>query len=472
MPQTKIVATIGPSTANADTLRALEAAGMNVARLNGSHGDLNWHETAIRLIRENLPEVPILLDLPGRKIRTGSLAVEVSFDLGDIVVFTADGGGDGDTRVPVSYRNLHENVEIGTTILAAEGTLRFTVVELRGSDILCRAELAGTLGSHKGVNIPGLPLETPLITNRDIELYKLACHHAVEFVAVSFTESASHVDNVRRLSEIETPRIVAKIEHKEAVENLDEIVEAADALMIDRGDLSLQIRFEAVGLLQKRIIETARAAGKPVIVATEMLHSMIEMPSPTQAEVSDITNAVIDGCSATMLSGETAVGRYPVKAVEVMRSIADTAYDFVRNHENGRLNDSSSAPKAVEDAIISICNSLPITSIVAITMSGYAARMLSSRRPRQPILAVSNDVMTARSLNLLAGVEGIYLDVPFPKHSTDHVVECLRALWQLGKLTKDDFVLVTGVGYPKTGNYMNLLQTHQVGDLIETLGWN
>jgi pyruvate kinase len=218
------------------------------------------------------------------------------------------------------------------------------------------------------------------------------------------------------------------------------------------------------------VLDAARKHGKPVIVATEMLHTMIDNPFPTKAEVSDITNAVLDGCAATMLSGETAIGAHYLKAVETMRIVADRASAFLEEGQQPR-GEARSVPQAMEDAVALICRDLPITKIVAVTISGYAARMISARRPRQPILAVSNDPMTARAMNLYYGTTGYHLDIPFSKTSLDHVAHCLKFLWQQRALAEEDLILVASVGYPRSGNRMNLIQTHAVADLAGTLGW-
>jgi pyruvate kinase len=243
--------------------------------------------------------------------------------------------------------------------------------------------------------------------------------------------------------------------------------------MIDRGDLSIETGIETLAVVQKHIIEEARNAAKPVIVATEMLHSMIEQSVPTKAEVSDISNAVLDGAAALMLSGETAIGRFPTHAVAVMRRVSDAVSAHVQEslaHEDGSA--AANVPQGMEAAIALLCRQLPVTKIVAVTISGFAARMVASRRPRQPILAVSNDPAAARSFNLLPGTEGVYIDMPFARTNVDHIPSCLKELWRRGKLVDQDLILVTSVGYPRSGNRMNLIQTHLVSDLRETLAWD
>ena len=242
--------------------------------------------------------------------------------------------------------------------------------------------------------------------------------------------------------------------------------------MIDRGDLAVETNLESVAIFQKQILNSATDRSKPVIVATELLHTMIENPFPTKAEVSDISNAVLDGASATMLSGETAVGEYAIEAVTMMQRTCSVANHYINQsiyRENVELDNS--IPKVMGDAIASICQSLPITKIVAVTISGYAARVISMKNFRQPLLALSNDVMAAKSFNILPGTQGVFVDIPFSKISTDHVPECLSILWQRKLINLDDMLLVTAVAYPRSGNRMNLIQTHNVRDLAETMGW-
>jgi pyruvate kinase len=468
----KIVATIGPSTATADKLRHLREAGMDVARLNGAHADAAWHAATIETLRASVPDVPILLDIPGRKIRTGRLAAPVAVAEGDRVVITTEPGHDGTPKIPVTYAELHRDVEAGDVILMDDGNLRLTVLEVRDRDIVCRTLNAGLVQSAKGLHAPGVVLGIEFLSERDRTLLEFARDHGIDFVGMSFVDSGAHVEAARSLVGKEGPRIVAKVETRGALERLGEIVAAADALMIDRGDLSVETSLERVALFQKRVLAEARRAGRPIIVATEMLHSMIEQRFPTKAEVSDITNAVLDGADALMLSGETAMGRFPVEAVTAMRTIADViVHEQQQGFDRAESDGSASVPEAIGEAIALICRRLSVTKIVAITRSGYAARMIAARMPRQPILAVSDDSVAARSFNLVRGVRGFYVDGPFSRTGVEHVPWCLEALWRAGELDDDDLVLVTAVSYPRSGNRMNLIETHRVADLRETLAW-
>ena len=471
MQHVKIVVTIGPATNSRASLLDLAAAGMSVARLNGSHADLAWHRAAVGLLRETVPTIPILLDIPGRKVRTISLAHEPSFGVDDRIVLTTDVAFDGHAKVPVNYESLHKEVKAGDTIFADDGTLRFTVVSVHGRDIVCRAMTAGTLRSRKGINVPFVAINAPLVTDGDRQMIAFASELGVDFIGISFVESGAHVGAVRDLVGRNTPRILAKVENQRGLDRLAEIVHEADAIMIDRGDLSVETNLAHIALHQKRIIESARRAGKPVVVATEMLHSMVTNDYPTKAEVVDISNAVLDGCSATMLSGETAIGKHPVAAVALMRSVLDASFDQMQTRLNDATKRDVVASQGMIDALALLLRSVPITKIVAITRSGYAARMLSARSVSQPILAISDDEAAARSFNLLSGVEGFYSDAPFPRGSADHIKACIQHLYDVSRLSSEDLLLVTGVIYPRRGTRMNMMQIHKVGDLIEEFGW-
>lgn len=476
MTNTRIVATVGPATCNEQSLLKLKEAGVNVIRLNGSHNALEWHSEVINLVHKVLPGTPILLDIPGRKIRTIQLRVEPTFLAGDILILTTDISHDGAVKVPVNYANLHLDLKVGHTVLADDGTLRFTVVGVEARDIILRAETPGCLKSRKGINVPFVKLNTQLVTQRDKEMIQFAQENKVDFIGLSFVESREHVSAIRELiAPLSYPRIVSKIENQGGLDNMEEIIDCSDAIMIDRGDLSVETDLDSLALMQKNIIKVAQLNSKPVIVATELLHTMIENSFPTKAEVCDITNAILDGAAAVMLSGETAVGKYPVEAVALMRRVANKAEDYLRNNFCPSVLESSlkiRMPAITADAIEILCKNAPITKIVAITRSGYAARTLATRNFQQPIYAVSDDEIAAISFNIFAGVTGIYSVEKFSKNSLDHVVGVLKMLFDQGLISEEDLILVTAVGYPNSGNRMNMIQTHLVSDLKGALAWH
>jgi pyruvate kinase len=476
MKNTRIVATIGPKTNNRESLLALNEAGMNIARLNGSHNSLEWHQEVIRLIQEVLPGTPILLDIPGRKIRTTQLEFEPSFEINDTIILTTDTSFDGREKVPVNYADLHKDLQAGQTVLADDGTLRFTITEIINQDIYLRAETPGYLKSKKGINVPFVTLNTQLVTDRDLQMIKFAQENKVDFIGLSFVESKNHVEAIRELIKpLSFPRIISKIENQGGMNNMEEIIEVSDAIMIDRGDLSTETDLDSIAIRQKEVIRSARRYAKPVIVATELLHSMIENSFPTKAEVCDISNAVLDGCAAVMLSGETAIGKYPVEAVSLMCRVVEQSENYKRRIERENKPSASlrsAIPVAVADAIEVICNESPITKIIAITRSGFAAKSVATRNLSQPIVAVSDDEIAAKSFNVYPGVEGVFFSQKFPKDNLDHVVGVLKFLREAGKIADEDLILVTAVGYPSSGNRMNMIQTHLVADLAKTLGWN
>lgn len=445
---------------------------MDIARLNGSHGDPAWHTAAISLIRYVLPEVPILLDIPGRKVRTGAFQKDFIFTCGDFFVFSNEASTNGHVNVPVNYSDLHEDVHVGDEILADDGALRYTVVEIEGKNVTCRAETSGALRTGAGIHLPGAKPRANPISERDRNLIAFACEQRVDFIGASFVDSPKHVEAIRTLVGGASPGIVAKIETQGALGYVDELATISDGLMIDRGDLSMATEVDNITLLQKKVLAEARQASCPVIVATEMLSSMVDSPTPRKAEVSDITNAVLDGANALMLSDETAVGNFPIEAVSLMRRVADAASGHIQETLNHGTNTNESlVPQAIGDAIALICRRLNVTKIVAVTISGYAARMVAATMPSQPIIAVSNDPIAARGFNLLRGTTGVYIDCQFSRTSLDHIPLCLEALWRRGDLVDTDLILVTAVGYPKSGNRMNMIETHKVSDLRETLNW-
>lgn len=466
---TSIIATIGPASNGPIILLALREAGMTVARLNGSHGNLDWHRNIISLIRETIPDVPILLDIPGRKIRTIQLKVEPSFHVGDRLILTTDLSHDGTLKTPVNYDQFHLKVRPGVRIYADDGTLSFLIEEVRGNDVHLIAETAGILKSRKGINVPEIQLGQDLITSKDREMIAFAKLANVDYVGISFVESAEHIQAIRHLINSSTPQIVAKVENQGGLNHLEEIAIAADVIMIDRGDLSVETSIDHVTIYQKQIIAAARQHGKPVIVATELLHSMIESPLPTKAEVGDITNAVIDGASAVMLSGETAVGKFPIEAVARLRGIitlADLHRHDNRHSKISQVNNYNDLRIAVQ----ALTRSLPITKIVVLSKTGYAARLISMAHIEQPIIAIGNNMPLVRGWNLLPGTVGVYLsEVIISAENAGFVA--LEALWKRGLINQGDIALVILATDDNEEVSANTLQTIRIGHLAAMHQW-
>lgn len=423
MKRTKIVCTIGPASEEIESLVALTEAGMNVCRLNFSHGTHENHAELIRRIRQvrELTGEPlsILQDLQGPKIRVGDLPKEgVELVAGKTVVFTS-GEGDVPKTIPVTYPDLHEDVKPGQRLLLDDGLLEVTVKSVKGQDVTCEVVTGGKLTSHKGLNLPETETKISAITDKDKEDLAFGVAQGVDWIALSFVRSAEDIRSLRALIEAEErklakPRelpigIIAKIEKPQAVERMDEIIAEVDGIMVARGDLGIELPAEKVPVIQKDLIKKCLAAGKPVIVATQMLDSMIRNPRATRAEVSDIANAVIDHADATMLSGETASGSHPVEAVKTMAAtIAETeksSYDD--------LPIQTRVKHAKQEAVTNVASILArvvdTKAILVASMDGAAARLVSRYRPEVPIYLATPSEHVAHRLNLSWGVRPIIL---------------------------------------------------------------
>ena len=466
--RTKIIATIGPKVSDKNNLLKLYKAGMDIARLNGSHNNLNWHEKTIKSIKRYLPKVPILFDIPGKKIRTGNLEHEPEFKRNDIIILTTQTNFKGNNKVTINNSKLHLFLQPKDEVYADDGTLAFRVQKIVKKDIYCCALNDGRLKSAKGINVPHINLGADKLSKKEKVYIDFALKNNVNFIGISFVESKGYIDKIKKIIKKKDLKIIAKIENQGGLDNMQSIIEASDGIMIDRGDLSIETNVESIALYQKEIIKKCQRLSKPVIVATEMLDSMITKPFPTKAEIVDISNAILDGASCVMLSGETAVGKFPLEAIKLMREVSkkiEASNDFIKYKYIKEI------PQAIGNSIALLCQTLPITKVIAITISGFAARALSSQMIKQPILAISNNYLSSKSFNLYRGTTGIYLKVNFEKDNLSHVSKCLKILWQKSLINSKDVILVTAVGYPNKGNRMNLIQTHNVKDLKTTFKW-
>lgn len=455
MKRTRVIATIGPASRNSETLLSLSKAGMSVARLNGSHSNLAWHEETITLIRATLPDTPILLDIPGRKIRTLQLEHEPVFLAGESIILTTDTAHNGKEKVPVGYDKLHERLKAGDKLFADDGTLSFEVTEVTGRDISVRADMDGQLKSRKGINVPGIDLGQSLVTAKDRDMIAFAKAQGVDYIGISFVESRAHIEAIRSLIDGPTPKIVAKVENAGGIAHLEEVVSAADVIMIDRGDLAVETSIDRVAIYQKQILNAATLAGIPTIVATEMLHSMIENPLPTKAEVSDITNAVFDGAAAVMLSGETAVGRYPVEAVSRISGISKLAEAYIFNHRQAALPD---AQQDIRNAIQALTHALPVTRIIVLSRSGYGVRIAALSGAGIPVIAVGHDPAVVRSWNLFPGVTSLALNLA-GLSSSARDARLINTLLERELLNEDDYALILSTQADNTHLSGNLLRT-------------
>jgi len=475
MRKAKIVCTIGPSSESPEMLKKLINAGMNVARLNFSHGDFEEHGRRIQNIRQACSEhgktVAILLDTKGPEIRTGKLKEEPIELVQDerIVLTTEDIVGDKD-RIAVSYRNLPKDVHVGSTILIDDGLIGLTVTEIRGTEIECRIVNGGPIKSRKGVNVPGVKISLPGITEKDANDIVFGIEQGVDFIAASFVRKASDVLEIRELLEKHGAthiQIISKIENQEGVDNLDEILEVSDGLMVARGDLGVEIPAEEVPLVQKRMIRKCNYAGKPIITATQMLDSMQRNPRPTRAEASDVANAVFDGTDAIMLSGETAAGKYPVESVETMARIAERAESALEYREifmKQSKEQQTTVTEAISQSVANSALDLDAKAIITPTESGYTARMVSKYRPKAPIIAVTPNPQVMRRLCLSWGVIPIHGE---EAKTTDELFElAVDTSMKHNLITLGDLVVITsGVPVGRSGS-TNLIKVHQIGEMI------
>jgi len=475
MRKTKIVCTIGPASESLENTKRLIEAGMNVARLNFSHGDYEEHGNRIRTIRQACRElgrtVAILLDTKGPEIRLGKLKEEpIELVQGETITLTTEDILGDKNRIPVTYQDLPRDVHVGSTILIDDGLIGLNVIDIQGTEIRCRVVNSGPIKSKKGVNVPGVAISMPGITEKDASDIKFGIEMGIDFIAASFVRRASDVLEIRELLERHNARhiqIISKIENQQGVDNLDEILEVSDGLMVARGDLGVEIPAEEVPLVQKRMIEKCNRAGKPVITATQMLDSMQRNPRPTRAEASDVANAIFDGTDAIMLSGETAAGKYPIESVETMSRIAERAESALPYREIFRkLADAqqTSVTEAISQAVANAALDLDARAIVTSTESGYTARMISKYRPKSPIIAVTPQEHVLRRLQLVWGVTPV---LGVPAKTTDEMFDiAVQGAMDTGLIRLGDTIVITaGVPVGRSGT-TNLIKIHNVGELI------
>ena len=471
MRKTKIVCTIGPSSESLENIKKLIMAGMNVARLNFSHGDYEEHGNRINIIRQASQElgksIAILLDTKGPEIRTGKLAVEPIELVQDeyITLTTEEILGDKD-RISITYADLPKDVQSGSTILIDDGLIGLTVVDVQGTEIKCRIVNGGTIKSKKGVNVPGVNISLPGITEKDANDIIFGIEQGIDFIAASFVRKASDVSEIRELLKKHNAdhiKIISKIENQQGVDNLDEILEASDGLMVARGDLGVEIPAEEVPLVQKLMIQKCNRAGKPVITATQMLDSMQRNPRPTRAEASDVANAIIDGTDAIMLSGETAAGKYPVESVLTMSRIAEkteSSLDYREMFLKQRIAQETSVTEAISQSVAISALDLNAKAIISSTETGYTARVVSKYRPEAPIIAVTTEDRTMRQLALTWGVVPVKGELAT---STDEMFEyAVQGGVRSGLVKEGDLVVITaGVPLGRSGS-TNLVKVSQV----------
>lgn len=474
MRRTKIVCTLGPSSSEPGVLKQLLAAGMDVARLNFSHGSHDSHARTLAAARQAAREegknLAVMLDTKGPEIRLGTFrAGRVELAEGQNFVLTTGEVEGDEERVSVNYPGIVHDVQPGTRILLDDGLLVLEVLKVQPGEVCCRVLAGGELSDRKGVNIPGIHLNLPFLSEKDKADLHFAADNDFDFIAASFVRQAADVLEIRAILESRrsSVQIIAKIESREGVDNLEQILMVSDGVMVARGDLGVEIPAEDVPLVQKMIISRCNALGKPVITATQMLESMIRNPRPTRAEASDVANAIFDGTDAVMLSGETAAGRFPVDAVATMARIAErteTALHYEQILESFDFPGERSVTAAISYATCRAAQELGASAVITATQTGFTARMISKYKPRARIVAVTPRETVARALALTWGVYPVLCP---PTTTTDEMFEAaVSAALHSGHVQNGDLVLITAGVPVGVSGATNLLRVHTVGEVI------
>ncbi len=475
MRKTKIICTLGPATDDEEVLRQLMLNGMAVARMNMSHGQHSDHKRRADMIKKlraelNIP-VALLLDTKGPEIRTGRFKnSKVNLETGQTFTLTTEDIEGDETRCSITFKDLPKDVQRGSRILIDDGLIEMKVTDVTKTDIVCHVINGGTVATHKGINVPGVALSLPFISEQDKADIAFGVAQDFDFVAASFTRSAEDIIQLRgelEKNNCNNIRIVAKIENSEGVENIDEIIRVSDGIMIARGDLGVEIAMEEIPIIQKKLIAKAYSAGKQVITATQMLDSMIKNPRPTRAEATDVANAIYDGTSAIMLSGETAAGLFPVEAVKTMAIIAERTerdIDYIEKFRKRDIPERPDVTSAISHATCTTAHDLGAVAILTVSKTGQTARMISKFRPACPIISGTTEQKVLRQMNLSWGVIPILVD---EKDNTDELFEHVVSVAQKeGYVQNGDLAVITaGIPLGVSGT-TNMLKVHLVGDVL------
>ncbi|HEY0220594.1 MAG TPA: pyruvate kinase [Candidatus Paceibacterota bacterium] len=474
MKKTKIVATIGPATESVEMLTKLLDSGMNVMRLNFSHGDFAEHQNRVNNLRKVLKttgkSAAILQDLGGPKIRIGNFKTEsIVLKKGQTFTLTTDDVVGDETTVSVNYPLLPKEVKKGHIIFLHDGKKKLEVVDIKGKKVVCKVLVGGEIKGRRGVNLPDSDLSIKSLTDKDLKDLEFGLKNKVDFIALSFVRRPSDILELREILKKRKSKasIIAKIETPQAISNIDEIIKLSDGIMIARGDLAIEVPFEKVPGLQKVLIRKSNEAGKPVITATQMLESMIKSPVATRAEISDIANAILDGTDAVMLSEETTLGEYPVEAVNAMRTIALEVESNYPERVMKRIakglskNLETSIADSITSSVVKTAQDVGAKAIVALTESGFTARMISRHKPNSIILALSANESTANKLNLVFGCSSVVVD---RYDSIEDVFKIVRQKCLEQKIAKkgDKVVIVGGVPFNTKGLPTNMLLVEEL----------
>lgn len=465
--KTKIICTIGPATASTDLIKELISEGMDVVRINGSHGTNESNLHIINCVRSVDATVPILLDLPGKKIRLGDLKEDTPIKKGNLFTFTTNEKSVATAKAFIPCPNLHLLLKLGDKFLVDDGTIGFIVKEIEEKDIICKILNDGTLKSRKGLNFPNLDLSLDPISARDVQLIEFARKNRLNFVGVSFASNRKHIQQIEKMLSDPEIKVIAKIENQQGVANYAEIIDEAYGIMIDRGDLGSEAGIEIVPRLQKKIIKECNSLGKPIIIATQMLDSMVEKPYPTKAEISDVANAVLDGATALMLSAETAVGKFPLESVRLMSGVINSIEDHVQPSQITADSYTENFAEIVGKVISQMSQISKIDKIICLTGGGYSARMISSHKLKIPLIAATSNKRAYERLNILWGVERVLLDSTIDNtNSAKQKKEAVIKALERGLIDPQDTIVITGAVFPNHKKITNLIEIHKVSDLL------
>ncbi len=473
MRKTKIVCTIGPATDDKNIMRELMLAGMNVARFNFSHGEYETHEQRFRMVEELRKELDLpvatLLDTKGPEIRLGKFVDDKPVEIydGDLYVLTTEDILCDNQRGSITFKKLPRDVSIGTRILINDGVIELLTEKVTNTEITCRVIHGGTLSNNKGINVPGVKLSMPYLSESDMNDLEFGAKMGFDFIAASFVRTAADINYLRKFTHSLgwfDVRIIAKIENTDGVENIDEILEAADGIMVARGDMGVEIPFERIPAIQKELIHKGYNAGKQVITATQMLESMITNPRPTRAEITDVANAIYDGTSAIMLSGETAAGSYPVEVVKTMALIAETTennIDYKGEFAARRTEPNSNIAEAIAHATVTTAHDLNARAIITVSLCGQTARLISKYRPLCPIICCTTSETAQRQMNMSWGVIPLIIG---EKKSTDELFSAAVEAAESNGLAQDGDIVAITAGVPiGVSGSTNMLKVAKIG---------
>ncbi len=466
--RTKIVATIADNRCTKEFLSKLYEAGVNVVRFNTAHTTPEKTREAIKIIRSVSPNLAVLIDTKGPEIRTSGLGSEIHLKKDDTIkVAGGNNCKSSDDTLYVSYLNIVEEIADNSTILIDDGDIALQVIEKTATHLVCKTLNEGTIKLRKSVNVPNMPISLPSLTTRDKDYVKLAIEEEIDFIAHSFVRTKDDVLQIKQILDAHNSKIkvIAKIENQQGVNNIDEILDVAYGVMVARGDLAIETPAERVPIVQKEIVQKCIESKKPVIIATQMLHSMIEHPRPTRAEITDVANAIFQQADAIMLSGETAYGAYPIEAVQVMSKVAhEIECSMKTNHTQHFVRVNNEITAALARSAVYSCATLPVKAIIIDTLSGRTGRYLAAFRGQIPIYAICYDKQIMRQLALSYGVEATYKE---PQSSRDRfLIDAMGLMTENHKIQPDDLVIVIGGSFGPA-NGATFMEICKVRDIVE-----